>query len=123
MTEEPRDYDREHTARIDADVRQRLGYSHDKGEVTRFVVQLEYRLDEWEVVVRYDHDPESTHGHDVTEEGLHIDMYRDSEKYRTEYVAPSMPPGVALDFAEDHLSKNIQRFIKRFEQWHGIESR
>jgi hypothetical protein len=50
-------------------------------------------------------------------------MYRDGEKYRTEYIAPPMPPGVALDLAEDHLSKNIQRFIKRFEQWHGIESR
>lgn len=30
-----------------------------------------------------DHDSASDHGHDVTDEGLHIDVYRDGEKYRT----------------------------------------
>lgn len=34
--------------------------------MTRFVVQLEYRIgDEWMEVVRFDHDPESDHPHDV----------------------------------------------------------
>lgn len=90
----------------------------------RFVVQLEYRRnDSWTPVVRYDHNPASEHGHDVTEEGLHIDVYRDGEKYRTEYVAPPMPAGVAVDFAEDHLTENTQRFVRRFEEWHGIKNR
>lgn len=115
----PRDYDREYTTRTGSTVRRRLGYSHDHGTVTRFVVQLEYLSgEEWTPVVRYDHDPASEHGHDVTEDGLHIDIYRDGEKYRTEYVAPPMPAGVALDFAEDHLANNAQRFIRRFEGWH-----
>ena len=120
--EEPREYDQGYTVRRSAVVRQRLGYSHDRGEVMRFVVQLEYRHEgEWWPVVRYDHDPASTHGHDVTTEGLHIDVYRDGEKYRQEYVAPPIPAGVALDFAEDHLAENAQRFTRRFEAWHKIK--
>lgn len=123
MTDEPREYDREYTTRAGTFVRRRLGYSHDRGEVTRFVVQLEYRQEDgWVSVVRYDHDPESDHGHDVTDEGLHIDVYRDGEKYRQEYVAPPMPASVALDFAEDHLNENIQRFVRRFEEWHEIRN-
>lgn len=102
----------------------RLGYSHTHGEVTRFVVQLEYRVDtDWLEVVRYDHDPASGFGHDVTDDGLHIDIYRDGEQYRTEYVAPPMLAAVALDRTEDHLSNNLDAFIERFEQWHGIRSR
>jgi len=123
MTDNPREYDREYTTRTGTTVRRRLGYSHDHGEVTRFVVQLEYLHEgEWTPVVRYDHDPESAHGHDVTDEGLHLDVYRDSEKYRQEYVAPPMPADVALDFAEDHLSENTQRFIRRFEEWDEIRN-
>ncbi|MDL0124189.1 MULTISPECIES: hypothetical protein [Halobacterium] len=58
-----------------------MEYSHDRGDVTRFLVQLEYRLDDtWTEVVRYDHDPKSEFGHNVTEEGLHIDIYN-AENY------------------------------------------
>jgi hypothetical protein len=85
---------------------------------------LEYRLEgEWIPVVRYDHDPASEHGHDVTDEGLHIDVYRDGDKYRTEYVAPPMPAGVALDSAEDQLVKNTQQFVTRFEERHEMGNR
>jgi len=124
MSEEPREYDREYTDTLSDVTRIRLGYSHDHGEVNRFVVQLEYCVeDEWHEVVRYDHDPASEFGHDTTEEGLHIDIYRDGEQYRTEYVAPPMPAGLALDRAEDHLSNNLEGFTSRFEQWHGIRNR
>ena len=122
--EGPEDYDREYTDPLSDATRARLGYSHDRGKVTRFVVQLEYRVEgEWREVVRYDHDPASEFGHDVTEDGLHIDVYRDGEQYRREYVAPPMPAGLALDRAEDHLSNNLEGFTSRFEQWHGIRNR
>jgi hypothetical protein len=49
-------------------------------------------------------------GHDVSEEGIHIDIYRGGEKYRTEYVAPPMPAKRALDRAEDHLANNLVGF-------------
>lgn len=122
--EEPREYDREFTTRVEKTVRRRFGYTHDHGEVTRFVVQLEYLYDgEWTPIVRYDHDPASEHGHDVATEGLHIDVFRDGQKYRQEYITPPMPAGVALDVAEDHLSANAQRFTRRFEEWHKIRNR
>lgn len=89
--EQPREYGREYTKPLAPSLRERLGYSHERGNVTRFVVQLEYRLGgDWTEVVRYDHDPESEHGHDVEDEGLHIDVYRDGKRLRTEYIAPAM---------------------------------
>jgi len=122
----PRDYDQEYTDDLSPVTRIRLGYNHDHGDVTRFVLQLEYRLDEsdWRVVVRYDHDSEGTEeaGHDVTEDGLHMDVYRDGNRIRTEYVAPPMPAGLALDRAEDHLTRNLETFVQRFEEWHGTRN-
>ena len=120
MADEPREYDREYVTTRGTSIRRRLGYTHVRGNVTRFVLQLEYRRgDGWTPIVRYDHDPASTHGHDVENEGLHLDVYRDGRKVRTEWVAPPMPAGVALDVAEDHLNENAQRFVRRFERWHG----
>jgi len=127
MTDDtPREYDREVTPLVRHRARRRLGFDTDRGTVTRFVVQLEYRHDdEWHPVVRYDHDgtDESEFSHDATEEGLHIDIFRNGEKIATEYVAPPLPAGLALDRAEDHLSKNLERFIKRYQRWHGIRDR
>jgi hypothetical protein len=120
-----RGYDHERTVPVGTLGRRRFGYTHERGDVTRFTVQLEYLIDgEWTPVVRYDHDAVTDHGsHDVSEEGLHMDVYRDGEKLRQEYVAPPMPAGVPLNFAEDHLRENMQRFIERFEGWHGIRNR
>jgi hypothetical protein len=51
----PRDYDDGYVERIGYNIRFRLAYSHDKGDITRFVVQLEYRHGgDWTPVVRYD---------------------------------------------------------------------
>ena len=102
--DEPRDYDREYERDLPGPLRERIGRDTDSGDVTRFVVQLEYyHRDEWRTVVRYDHDSEGEFGHDVTEDGLHIDIYRDGKKYRSEFVTPPLPSSVALDHAEDHL--------------------
>lgn len=118
------DYDREFTTAVDRQARRRVGFDTTRGEVTRFVVQLEYRHgEEWRPVVRYDHDTEGETSHDVTEEGLHIDIYRENGKEATEYIAPPQSAAVALDLAEDHLSQNLERFIERYERWHGIERR
>ena len=120
----PRDYDREFSTPIDYRVRRRIGYSHDHGDVTRFAVQLEYRLEsDWMEVVRFDHDPASEHGHDATVEGVHMDVYRGGVKIRTEEVFPPMPASEALSFAEEHLAEHAERYIRRFEEWHGIRNR
>jgi len=83
-------------------VQLRTAFSTDRGVVTRFVIQLEYWLDgEWRQVVRYDHDREAPGGHDVTEEGLHRDAYREGEKHRTEEVSPPIPANEAFEYAEE----------------------
>jgi hypothetical protein len=126
MTDEPREYDRDFRRPLSGPLQTRIGFDVDAGDVVRFVVQLEYHHDgEWQPVVRYDHDGtgESEFGHDVTKEGLHMDIYRDGEKHATEYVAPPLPAGVALDRAEDHLQNNLQRFTNRYQEWHGIKDR
>jgi hypothetical protein len=122
----PRDYDLEYTAPEGGPIRRRLGIDTERGTVTRFVVQLEYLLDpaagEWATVVRYDHDAEGSDeaAHDVTKEGLHIDIYRDGEKYRTHELTPPLSATDALEYAEDHLTEHMEGYVRRFEQWHEI---
>lgn len=127
MNDDPRDYDKAYTAPMGGPVRQRVGIDLERGRVTRFVVQLEYLIepqtDEWAVVVRYDHDAEGSAEatHDVTEEGLHIDIYRDGEKIDSHELTPPLPPNDALNAAEEHLADHLEGYVRRFEQWHGIQ--
>lgn len=125
MTGSPREYDREYLKPLTGPLQLRIGVSTQRGDVTRFLVQLEYNLDgEWLEVVRYDHDPEAPEemAHDVTVEGLHVDVYRDGEKADTERLTGPLPAGVAFNFAEEHLTTHLERVVRRFEQWHGIRS-
>ena len=123
MADEPREYDRTFTTLVELGVRRRVGISTEKGRVVRFVVQLEYRLHgSWTPVIRFDHDPVSAIAHDVTDDGIHMDVYRNGEKHRTEEVFPPMTAGEALTYAEEHLRKHYQRYVRRFERWHGIKS-
>lgn len=122
----PRKYDKSFTAPEGRRARRRLGLDVEAGQVTRFVVQLEYLLDpfvdEWATVVRYDHDDqggdEATH--DVTEDGLHVDVYREGEKVATHELTPPLPAAAALDAAEDHLAEHLEGYVARFETWQEI---
>ena len=117
-----REYDREFTTPVGFRARRRVGFDTDRGTVTRFVVQLEYLVgDEWREVVRFDHDPESEHGHDVTVEGGHVDVYRDGDLIRTEEIFPPMSANDAFTFAEEHLAEHAKRYSERFVKWHGID--
>jgi len=117
-----REYDREFTTPVGFRARRRVGFDTDRGAVTRFVVQLEYLVgDEWMEVVRFDHDPASKHGHDVTTDGVHMDVHRDGVLIRTEEIFPSMSPNDAFTFAEEHLAEHAKRYSERFVKWHGID--
>jgi len=105
-------------------VQLRTAFSTERGEVTRFMIQLEYWLEGgWREVVRYDHDRDAAGGHDITEEGLHRDIYRDGEKIRSEDVSPPIPANEGFDAAEEDLRENVEGCIKRFEKWHGVKDR
>lgn len=122
----PREYDLEYTAPETGPVRRRLGIDTDRGEVRRFVLQLEYLVDpaaeRYATVVRYDHDAEGAAEatHDVTEAGLHIDIYREGEKVDSHELTPPLPASAALEAAEEHLAAHLEGYVRRFEEWHGI---
>lgn len=124
--DDPRDYDKEFTAPEGGPVRRRVGIDVERGAVSRFVVQLEYLVDpiggEWATVVRYDHDAAGSDeaAHDVTEDGLHIDVYRGGEKIESHELTPPLPASAALEAAEDHLREHLEGYVRRFEQWHEI---
>ena len=85
-------------------VQLRTAFSTERGEVTRFIIQLEYWLEgDWREVVRYDHDRDAAGGHDITKEGLHRDIYRDGEKIRSEDVSSPIPANDGFDAAEEDL--------------------
>lgn len=78
MSERPVGYDREWTTPTGPRSRIRIGYRHDHGDVVRFVVQIEYRLgDGWAEIVRADHDASGEMSHDLADEGVHVDVYRE----------------------------------------------
>jgi len=104
-------------------VQLRTAFSTERGEVPRFLVQLEYWLDgEWQPVVRYDHDRDTEMGHDVTEEGLHRDVYRDGVKLQDDEVTPPIPADEGFEYAEEDLRENVEDYVKRFERWHDIRN-
>jgi hypothetical protein len=110
--------------RLSDRVQLRTAFTVDRGDVVRFVTQLEYwHNGDWRAVVRYDHDADAEGGHDVTEEGLHRDVYRDSEKVRTEDVTGPISANEGFDFAEADLVENAERYVRRFEKWHGIREK
>lgn len=129
MITDPRDYDTEFTTPVDHRVRRRLGLDVDHGEVHRFVVHLEYRLhpvaEVWAVVVCYAHDAAGGDemAHDVTEEGIHMDIYRYGETVATVSLTEPLPAEEALEYAGDHVAEHLERFIRRFERWHEITPR
>jgi hypothetical protein len=78
-----------------------------RGIPTRFVVQLEYRIDgEWRAVVRFDHDQTGEQSHDITEEGLHMDVYRNGEKYRVERGFPPVSLRRAPRYCKSYVKSN-----------------
>lgn len=91
------------------------------GVPTRFVVQLERRVDgDWFQVVRFDHDPANPMGHDITEEGLHMDIYRDAEKIRVKDDFPSVPLTYAPRYCIAYIQQHADQLLHRFEQWHDL---
>jgi hypothetical protein len=114
-------YDTEFTTIVNRRAQIRGGISTEKGDVTRFFIQLEYWLDgEWFEVIRFDHDPEAEMGHDITEEGLHMDIYRDGVKYRVKDDFPPVKLNRAPRYGTTYIRENAERLIRRFERWHNV---
>lgn len=100
------------------------------GVITRFIYQLEYNaaasLDDlpphdWREVARFDHNTDGPH--DVSKEGLHIDVYRDGEKYMQSYDFPKVPLEDTPSFCQRYLEENADFLIDRFERWHDLDKK
>jgi hypothetical protein len=101
----------------------RSAFTTDQGEVVRFMTQPEYWLDgEWKPVVRYDHNQEAPGGHNVAEEGLHLEIYREGVKIDARDITGPIQPAEGFNYAEDDLRENAEEYIKRFERWHDIRN-
>lgn len=123
MEQGTRDFDKDYTKRPTERVRARFGCDTDHGEVTRFLVQLEYRMpDSWTFIVRSDHNPTAFDGHDVETEGVHMDLNRGGEKVTVRQIGPPMPASAGLNRAEEHLIGHAEKHTKRFERWHNIQN-
>jgi hypothetical protein len=84
-------------------------------------VQLEYWLDgEWLEVVRFDHAPDAEMGHDITEEGLHMDIYREGVKHCVKGDFPPVKLNRAPRYCTAYIRENAERLIRRFERWHNV---
>ena len=71
--------------------------------LTRFRVQLEHHVvDEWQQIVGSDHNPDAETGHDVTVEGVHLDVYRGGERIDREQLFDLTTPSNALDIARPY---------------------
>jgi hypothetical protein len=100
----------------------------EQGDVTRFVVQLEYNVEpdpfepgDWRQVARFDHEPEVEMGHDVREEGLHMDVYRDGEKMDVRRQFETPPLNDAPRYCKTYLEQHADWLLARFERWHDVD--
>ncbi|WP_123622796.1 hypothetical protein [Halorubrum sp. CSM-61] len=101
--------------------RLRVEIVKESGVPTRFVVQLERRVDDdWRQVVRFDHDPENPMGHDITEEGLHMDVYRNGEKSRVKDDFPPVSLTRAPRYCIAYIEQHADPLLRRFETWHDL---
>jgi hypothetical protein len=111
------EYEREFTRPLDRRTRLRTGFSTSRGTPTKFVVQLEYRVDgEWMQVARFDHDPDAENGHDVRSEGLHLDIYENGRKVTVDRDFPAVSLKRALPYCEMYLKRHVTEHVRSFEQ-------
>jgi hypothetical protein len=100
-----------------------------RGEVRYFVSQLEYNVaatpaggteSDWRVVARFDHNADPDRGHDIRMDGLHLDVYKDGEKYKIKTGFPPVSPTTALNFCDQFFEQNADQLLEQFERWHGL---
>ena len=85
----------------------RVRFELERHQILKFVVQLECRFnDEWMAVVRYD----------TTHNFAHCDVLHPTEKAQKVEMA-SQDYNEALTLAIDDLTKNWQKYRRRYERW------
>ena len=91
-----------------------------KGELVRFAVQLQLieGPETFTTIAQFDHDPTAEFGHDVFDEGLHIDLYSRSE--RDVKIYPRHPPldnfdaGAVVRRCTDYFTEHAGWFLDAY---------
>lgn len=104
-----------------------------RGDVQKFTLQLEYdlnpeflELSQWVPIARFDHNPRSDKGHDVRQEGLHMDILdANNTKHDVFRGFPEIPDELSLcdapAYCENYLRKHEDVLTARFEKRNGID--
>lgn len=104
----------------------RIGVSGDN-EVEWFVVQLLYNVkpyyadeDDWREVARFDHNPDAQDGHDVVEEGLHMDLpFENKEDEVDDHFPEHTPPpyklGSTVRFCVNYLKQDHEQLVRDYK--------
>jgi hypothetical protein len=105
-------------------VRRRTIIEVESGTISAFCVQLEFnhspqsgQANDWQYIARFDHKPSSQHGHDIREEGLHIDVRHPQEGDRTYTGFPPVPLDQAPKYAENHFDEMYLDICERYLEW------
>ncbi len=99
-----------------------VGFDQEHGRIPRFLILLHYQANtdpvEWDEIARMDHNETAALGHDVYQEGLHVDISRLEGK--TVHIDVSHAPlpssrGVVIRGCVDYFKQHIRYFISVYE--------
>lgn len=110
--------------------RLRFYLATSSGDVEKFTIQLEYdllaagRRSVWQALARFDHNPYSRKGHDIRDEGLHLDIIdADNSKQDVKRGFPSVDVQYAPEYCENYLLKHHDPLVADFERRNGINGK
>ncbi|AAV44347.1 unknown (plasmid) [Haloarcula marismortui ATCC 43049] len=112
-------------------VRLRVHIETANGDVEKFTIQLEYNValvgpgkNDWGPLARFDHNPHSKRGHDVTQEGLHLDLIDpDGTKYKVRRGFPNKPINDYPKHCELYLLDKSRRLTLDFERRNNLSGK
>lgn len=120
MAWQPSKYGKQYEVDVSPGVRLAVRFDTETGRISRFVTQLQWfqwtNWDSgvWKTLAQIDHEPGNPMGHDLYDEGLHIDIYyRDGGKTTIKPRQPSRlhrPVGVLLRASKEYLETNESYF-------------
>lgn len=112
------------TVRPTSRIRSRVQYDHPT--LAEFCFQLEYNhsLNEsggptdWDVVARFDHNIQGIH--DVREEGLHMDLFPNTDQAKKVWNFRERPIHMYPQYCRDFLERHASHYLGRYERVVGI---
>ena len=103
-----------------------IGFDHQQGHIPRFLVFLHYQTStvpvNWTEIARMDHNETSTQGHDVYQEGLHVDIARRSKRtvhLKIRHAPLPSNPGTVVRVCSQYLRDEADYFIDVYKERHS----